>query len=78
MSHKKPLQMLTEEQLHKLNTKRLLGVLASARAVKSSLYKQIAQHLDDATIGEELEEKATKATAYFKLVKSIASTREDV
>lgn len=75
MSAKKPLKMLTEEQLLKLNAQRIMGVLHSARAVKSSLYKQIAEAGGNDL---ELEAKAHTVATYFKLVKSIADTHKNL
>lgn len=79
---KKYLKMLTEADLNKLNTDRLLNVMKSARAVKCAEVKRVAEAVEE--FGEEsleVEQRLELANAtndYFKLVKSIADQREDV
>lgn len=81
--------MLTEVELKKLNTKRLLGVLKSARAVRNNERLRLMR---DGWCCEECKswmgnkesfvEKVDKPTAhltkYVKRIKDILATREHV
>ena len=83
------LVMLSQSQLEKLNTKRLLGVLNTARAVESAEQIRLTMpHVCcevcmDWMLGlKEYEEKVLKPTAhltaYKNRIKAILATRENV
>jgi hypothetical protein len=83
------LQMLSERELNKLTTKRLLGVLARVRAVRHCERRwRIAQRwcceICKEWLGtkEQFEEEVNKPTAhltgYMNRVKEILATREHV
>lgn len=87
MKVKPPLKFLTDEQLNKLNTKRLLGVLNSIRAVESSaqimLRSPMWEQYDGWILGDKAwDEYVVKPTAhltsYKNKVKSILSKREHI
>jgi len=85
------LKLLSDEQLEKLNTKRLLGVLKSVRAVESAEQRylmrksgKICCEMCHEWIGstDEYKELVLVPTAYLTIYKnkvmSILATREDV
>lgn len=83
------LKMLSQSQLEKLNTKRLLGVLKSARAVESAeRQRRMMPHVCcevcmEWMLGpEEWDELIVKPTAhltgYKNRIKKILATRENV
>ena len=82
-------KMLTDEQLAKLNTKRLLAVLKVARAVESSEQRSRAswhvccEECNEWMLGpkeyEQIVLKPTKyLTVYKNKIKEILATRENV
>jgi hypothetical protein len=83
------LKMLSDTELKKLNTKRLLGCLQSARAVEShERMNRICQHwccevckewmLGPEEFVEMVDKPTAHLTAYKKRIKKILSTREHV
>ena len=85
------LKLLSDEQLEKLNTKRLLGVLKFARAVESAEQSRLSEKADGILTGGcdkwqgtdvEYDELVRKPTAYLTIyknkIKAILATREDV
>ena len=83
----KQLRMLTEIQLNKLNTRRLLGVLKSARAVEQSEIQrwesqgwccEVCKEYVGGDWETEVGIRVKPFTDYKNLVKSILSTREHV
>ena len=83
------LKLLSQSQLEKLNTKRLLGVLKSARAVESAeqLRLQMPHVCCEECMAwmlgpEEWEEMIVKPTAhltaYKNSIKKLLATRENV
>lgn len=88
-SHRRHLQILKPEQLEKLTTPRLLGVLTRVRAVRHNERTiRISQHwccdICKQWMGskEQFEEEVNKPTAhltaYMKRIKDILATREHV
>lgn len=84
------LKMLTDEQLSKLTTKRLLGCLNSARAVEHAEQRRLRSYLpvccewcnELMVSAVEYQEKVMKPTAhltaYVNRIKSILKTRPHV
>lgn len=83
------LKMLSQSQLEKLNTKRLLGVLKVARAVESAERHRLASYgwcceiCKEWMRGEEAWEKevvkpTAHLTGYKNRIKKILATRENV
>lgn len=83
------LKILSEAELKKLNTKRLLGCLKTARAVEQAernkfiSYGWCCEVCKEWILGEEEFEKrvvepTAHLTAYKNLIKKILETRENV
>jgi len=83
------LKMLTVNELEKLNTKRLLGVLNSARAVRhSERNKRLSEHwccemckeylAGPETQRKEVDEPTAHLTNYVKRIKKVLATREHI
>lgn len=83
------LQILKPSQLEKLNTRRLLGVLARVRAVESNEQRSLMMPhvccsdcmewmLDSEDFDKIVVEPTAHLTAYKNRIKKILSTREHV
>ena len=83
------LKFLTTEELEKLNTKRLLGVLSSIRAVKDDARRRKAGYgiccnicnewiLSREEYQRNVNEPTAHLTAYKERIKKILSTREHI
>ena len=86
-NHKPLLKMLSQSELERLNTKRLLGVLKSIRAVEQSvILKNLSEHWCCEVCKEYMGinfysdclEPAKHLTLYKNKVKAILSTRENI
>lgn len=65
---------MTQQQLEKLNTKRLIALLKSVR-VKERI---AVQKLTGGNFKKEIEEKVKPLTDYAETIKNILSTRENI
>ena len=87
MKRKNPLIILKDAQLEKLPTKRLLGVLKSARAVRSCVYHYAGDRCceicheymgSDEQWDKEVKPLLIPLDVYVDKIKSILNTRENI